>query len=49
VAGQVTLDDGTTVPFCIGCSADSPLEGKLPPTLGTTNKPKGRLYWYIEK
>lgn len=49
VAGQVTLDDGTTVPFCIGCSGESPLEGKLPPTLASTNKPKGRLYWFIEK
>jgi len=49
VAGQVTLDDGTTVPFCIGCSPDSPLEGRLPASLSYSTKPKGRLYWYIEK
>lgn len=49
VAGQVTLDDGTTVPFCIGCSKDSPLEGKLPTSLSAGSQPKGRLYWYVEK
>ena len=27
VAGMVTLDDGTTVPFLIGGEPDSPLEG----------------------
>ena len=26
----MTLDDGTVVPFCIGCSKDSPLEGAVP-------------------
>ncbi|HZY15548.1 MAG TPA: pilus assembly protein PilY [Ramlibacter sp.] len=46
VAGRVTLDDGTTVPFCIGCSKDSPLEGAPPLTLSTVTQPKGRLYWY---
>jgi type IV pilus assembly protein PilY1 len=49
VAGQVTLDDGVTVPFCIGCSKDSPLEARLPTSLGAASKPKGRLYWYVEK
>jgi type IV pilus assembly protein PilY1 len=49
VAGDVTLDNGTTVPFCIGCSKDSPLEGAPPRVLGSVNQPKGRLYWYIQK
>ncbi len=49
VAGQVTLDNGRTVPFCIGCSADSPLEGKLPTSMSSVVQPKGRLYWYIQK
>jgi type IV pilus assembly protein PilY1 len=49
VAGRVTLDDGTTVPFCIGCSKDSPLEGAPPLTLSTVKQPTGRLYWYKER
>jgi type IV pilus assembly protein PilY1 len=49
VAGQVRLDDGTVVPFCIGCSPKSPLEGKLPKALTTVVQPKNRLYWYIQK
>ena len=49
VAGQVTLDDGRTVPFCIGCSKDSPLEGAPPKELGSVIRPKGRLYWYLQK
>lgn len=49
VAGQVKLDDGTVVPFCIGCSPKSPLEGKLPKALTTVVQPKNRLYWYIQK
>jgi type IV pilus assembly protein PilY1 len=49
VAGQVTLDNGTTVPFCIGCSKDSPLEGAPPRTLSSVSQPTNRLYWYIQK
>ncbi len=50
VAGMVTLDDGRTVPFCIGCSKDSPLEGEEPkmPAAGMPAQPKGRVYWYIQ-
>ncbi|MES2538445.1 MAG: PilC/PilY family type IV pilus protein [Pseudomonadota bacterium] len=48
-AGMVKLDNGSTVPFCIGCSADSPLEGGVPPSPPTTNQPKARVYWYIQK
>lgn len=51
VAGLVTLDDGRTVPFCIGCTADSPLEGsepKVPPS-SLPVRPKSRVYWYIER
>lgn len=49
VAGQVTLDNGQTVPFCIGCSADSPLEVVQKSGGGATSRPKSRLYWYIKK
>lgn len=49
VAGMVTLDDGSTVPFCIGCQPDSPLEGGDPPGLSLTAQPKARVYWYIQK
>jgi type IV pilus assembly protein PilY1 len=48
-AGLVTLDTGQTVPFCIGCSAASPLEAKLPTASSSSVMPKGRLYWYLDK
>jgi type IV pilus assembly protein PilY1 len=51
VAGLVTLDDGRTVPFCIGCTSESPLEGsepKVPPS-SLPVQPKSRVYWYIER
>lgn len=51
VAGLVTLDDERTVPFCIGCTSDSPLEGsepKVPPS-SLPVQPKNRVYWYIER
>src|SRR5690606_27879420 len=51
VAGMVTLDDGQEVAFCIGCSADSPLETTQPqvPPASLPNHPKGRVYWYIQR
>ncbi|HUG73107.1 MAG TPA: hypothetical protein VMK82_06775, partial [Steroidobacteraceae bacterium] len=51
VAGMVTLDDGETVPFCIGCSSASPLEGEEPevPAAGVPAQSKRRIYWYIER
>jgi len=49
VGGKVMLDDGTIVPFCIGCKPNSPLEGGDPPTPPTAIQPKARVYWYIEK
>ncbi len=49
VGGRVTLDNGTTVPFCIGCSPTSPLEGSPPTDLISVIQPKARLYWYIQK
>ena len=48
-AGLVTLDTGETLPFCIGCSADSPLESKKPTSSSSAVMPKGRLYWYLNK
>ena len=49
VAGRVKLDNGKSVPFCIGCSKDSPLEGSPPPDTSSTARPKQRLYWYLQK
>jgi type IV pilus assembly protein PilY1 len=51
VAGTVTLDDGTRVPFCIGCGKSSPLDPTKPPVPpgSTLSQPKGRVYWYIQR
>lgn len=49
VGGKVMLDNGTVVPFCIGCKPNSPLEGGDPPTPPSAVQPKARVYWYIEK
>ncbi len=49
VAGQVTLDNGKTVPFIIGADPNSPLEGSLPPSPATIQQPKGYQYWFIRK
>ena len=49
VAGQVTLDNGKTVPFVIGASANSALEASLPNSPSTGTQPKTLTYWYIEK
>lgn len=49
VAGNVTLDSGKTVPFCIGCKGNSPLEGGEPPAPPSAIQPKARVYWYIQK
>lgn len=49
VAGLVTLDNNETVPFCIGCSGDSPLEGSEPPLPPTAVQPKARVFWNIEQ
>lgn len=49
VAGKVTLDNGTTVAFCIGCEADSPLESTLPTNSSSAYQPKARVYWNIER
>lgn len=48
VAGLVTLDDGTTVPFCIGCG-DKPLEGSEPEGPPSAKQPKARVYWNVEQ
>jgi type IV pilus assembly protein PilY1 len=49
VAGNVILDNGSVVPFCIGCDAASPLEGGTPITPLQAIQPKARVYWYIQK
>jgi len=50
VGGMVTLDNGQTVPFCIGCSPDSPLQAEEPtaPPGSMPGQPKRRVYWYIQ-
>jgi type IV pilus assembly protein PilY1 len=49
VAGMVTLDDGSTVPFVIGADTSSALEVKPPPSPDTTTQPKARIFWNIVK
>lgn len=49
VGGMVTLDNGKTVPFCIGCSGDSPLQGKQPSASSGATVPKNRIFRYISK
>ncbi|MES2675221.1 MAG: pilus assembly protein PilY [Pseudomonadota bacterium] len=45
VAGMVTLDDGSTVPFLIGSSKDSALEGSLPFSPSSLAQPKAWVFW----
>ena len=49
VAGMVTLDDGTTMPFIIGADPNSPLEGLEPVPSALAEQPKAVTYWYIHK
>ena len=49
VAGMVTLDNGKTVPFIIGASPNSALQGGSPPAPATVLRPKRRVYWKIKK
>jgi type IV pilus assembly protein PilY1 len=49
VAGMVTLDNGTTVPFIIGGGTDSALQGGKPPAPSVVNRPKAKVYWNIKK
>ena len=50
VAGKVVLDDGTTVPFCIGCGGEGSAIGSSEVTSGATwAQPKSRVYWKINK
>jgi type IV pilus assembly protein PilY1 len=54
VAGVVQINnnnDTQMVPFCIGCSADSPLQSTEPQAAPGTvpAQPKSRVYWYIQR
>jgi type IV pilus assembly protein PilY1 len=51
VAGEVTLDSGQTVVFCVGCSTASPLQTTQPQAAAGTvpAQPKSRVYWYIQR
>lgn len=48
VAGKVLIN-GEAVPFCIGCSKESPLEGKKAVQASSVLRPRNRLYWFIER
>jgi type IV pilus assembly protein PilY1 len=45
VAGMVTLDDGSTVPFLIGSSRESALEGSVPYSPTSAAQPKAWVFW----
>ncbi len=45
VAGMVTLDNGSTVPFVIGSSKDSALEGSVPFSPSSLAQPKAWVFW----
>jgi type IV pilus assembly protein PilY1 len=49
VAGMVTLDDGTTVPFVIGADAGSPLQGSAPSSGSDVVQPKANVFWNVEE
>lgn len=49
VAGMVTLDDGTTVPFIIGGNTNSALQGGDPISPSSIVRPRSRAYWNIKK
>lgn len=49
VAGMVTLDDGSTVPFIIGGGTDSALGAGTPPPPAGTSQPKSWVFWNIER
>ncbi len=49
VAGNVILDNGQKVPFCIGCSPQSALQGGNPISGAAAVRPKSRIYWKIKK
>ena len=50
VAGKVVLDDGTIVPFCIGCGGEESSIGGMEITSSAEwDTPTGRVYMRIEK
>jgi type IV pilus assembly protein PilY1 len=49
VAGRVKLDDGSEVPFIIGGSSESFLEGGTPSGTTSWTQPRSRVYWYIQQ
>ena len=50
VAGKVILDDGSIVPFCIGCGGEqSAIGGSVVGSGINWIQPKSRVYWNIQK
>lgn len=50
VAGKVILDDGTQVPFCVGCGGENSAIGGSQVTSGINwEQGKSRVYWKIER
>lgn len=48
VAGTVIIN-GQEIPFCIGCSKDSPLEAKKATQGSSVSRARNRVYWFLEK
>jgi type IV pilus assembly protein PilY1 len=48
VGGMVELDDGTIVPFCIGC-AENPIASSKVTGAAEWIQPIGRVYWNIQQ
>jgi len=46
--GTITLDDGTSVPFCTTCSDESGIQPQEPPAPDLVYQPKSRVYWHIQ-
>jgi type IV pilus assembly protein PilY1 len=49
VGGQVKLEDGRVVSFCIGCRTESPLESQVAPEPSTSVKPLNRVFWFLRQ
>lgn len=47
VAGVVALDDGRTLPFCIGCDPRSPLEVDEARWLAPAGQSRSRVFWQL--
>lgn len=49
LGGRVTLDDGSIVNFCMGCTSKGGFAPQERNASGSGRTSKSRLYWYVEK